>query len=121
MEKILLKKEILEKLDITRIMRKVAHNEAFHFFRANGDPTGLNALSLIDFAKKLKQVDVKSIEFHFKRKDFEKWISTIIGDPELAKKIGRIKKDSNGEKLRMQIMRIIMKRIVDFTIERLSS
>jgi trans-2-enoyl-CoA reductase len=35
----------------------------------------------------IEQVDVKSVRFHFLRKDFEKWVEEVLEDDVLAKKI----------------------------------
>ncbi len=63
----------------------------------------------------LKVVDVKSVNFHFKRGDFQKWILNIIGDAKLSNRIGKISKDVHGEKLRNELARIIKEQDVEQT------
>jgi hypothetical protein len=47
-------------------------------------------MSLADFVEKLASVDVQSVNFHYPRKDFEKWIREVFGDSELAVRLSRI-------------------------------
>jgi hypothetical protein len=105
------KKTTADMATITKIMRTVPSNEGFHFSKAPGDPTGKVATSLTDFAAKLRLVDIRSVNFHFPRQDFEKWLRNIIGDTELATRIGRIKRDTHGETLRNEIIRVVKGRV----------
>ena len=88
------------------IMRSVSNHEGFHFYKEQGQLTGRVTTSLADFAQQLEAVDVRSVNFHFKRHDFEKWIRDIIGDIELSTKMSRIRKESHGEKLRNKLVQI---------------
>ena len=92
-------------------MRAVSRHERFHFYREQGDSTGKVATSLTEFVKQLGAVDVHSINFHFKRRDFEKWIRDVIGDVELATKIGKIRKGAHGEKLRSELVQLVKGRL----------
>ena len=105
------KKTVLDKAASSRILRTVPSHEGFHFFRAPGDSTGKVATSLADFVEKLRTVDIRSVNFHFPRQDFEKWLRDIIGDAELSRRINRIKKETHGEKLRSEIIQIVKVRI----------
>jgi hypothetical protein len=105
------KKAVLDKAAVSRILRTVPSHEGFHFFRALGDATGKVATSLPDFAEKLRTVDIRSINFHFPRQDFEKWLRDIIGDSELSRRISRIGKETRGEKLRSEIIQIVKARV----------
>jgi hypothetical protein len=91
--------------------KELSKEKAFYFFTAIGNYTGESAASIEDFTEKIVRVDIKSIEFHFYRGDFEKWIAEIIGDKELAEQIKKLK-DQNltGEKLRNRLYQIISKR-----------
>lgn len=62
----------------SKILRTVSTTEAFHFFTDVGQYQGEFAASLADFAEKLKTVPLSSIEFHFKRGDFERWIREML-------------------------------------------
>lgn len=105
------KKAVLDKATVSNILRTVPSHEGFHFYKAPGDSTGKVATNLTDFVEKLRTVDIRSINFHFPRQDFEKWLREIIGDSVLSRKIGSIGKETHGEKLRSEIMQIVKGRI----------
>ena len=105
------KKAVLDKATVSKILRTVPSHEGFHFFKALGDSTGKVATNLTDFVGKLATVDIRSINFHFQRQDFEKWLKDVIGDSELSRKISSIGKETHGEKLRSEIIRIVKGRI----------
>jgi len=90
--------------------KKPSKENAFYFFISIGNYTGESATSIEDFLKKIESIDIKSIEFHFHRGDFEKWVAETIGDKELAERIKKLQ-DQNltGEKLRNQLHLIISK------------
>lgn len=107
-------KSVLNKALISKILRRVPEQEGFHFYLAIGEPTGETAVSLADFVNKIETVDVRSINFHFHRKDFEKWIRGAIGDAELALRVGRIDKTRlsiQAEMLRNEIIRVVKTRL----------
>src|SRR5690242_15240826 len=57
------------------ILRPVPPDEGFRFYRAENVPAGVSAAhDLRDFLEKLRTVEVVSIEFHFYRGDFERWV-----------------------------------------------
>ncbi len=108
------RKAVLNKDSVSRIQRSVPEQEGFHFYLAVGEPTGETAVSLADFVNKMETVDVRSVSFHFPRKDFEKWIRGVIGDAELALRIGRIGRTRlgiQGEALRSEILRVLKARL----------
>jgi hypothetical protein len=110
------RKPVLDETLISRILRRVSEQEGFHFFRSIGDPTGETAVSLVDFLSKMEVVDVRSVNFHFPRKDFETWIREVTGDAELALRIGRIQKNLQGEALRNEIIRKVKARLNEFKV-----
>lgn len=55
----------------SRILRTLPREKAFYFFTSIGNCTGENASSLKQFMDKINQVNMKSLEFHFYRGDFE--------------------------------------------------
>ena len=82
------------------ILSPVPVEKAFHFYHALNQPSGVYADSLKDFVAKIQNVDLKSIEFHVPRKDFELWIRSL-GDLELAKKLGLLRmRKLSGDDLR---------------------
>lgn len=107
------KKKVLDKTNISKIVRTVPHHEGFHFFRGLGDSTGKVAISLTDFVEKMRSVDIRSVNFHFKRQDFAKWVRDTTGDSELSMRISRIRKETHGEKLRNEIIQIVKSRLAE--------
>jgi hypothetical protein len=74
-----------------KTLRSLPREQAFYFFTSIGNYTGESAVSLEEFAKKILQVNVKSIEFHLYRGDFEKWITETLEENTLADKIKNLK------------------------------
>ena len=95
----------------SRILRTVPIQEAFLFFTDIGQYNGEFAPSLSDFCEKLKSVPLKSIEFHFKRGDYERWIRDTLGDEHLTNRISKIDRSTQGEELRTTIQRIAKNRL----------
>jgi len=96
---------------VSKILGTVSTTEAFHFFTDIGQYTGKSATSLADFSEKLKMVQLKSIEFHFGRGDFERWIRETLGDEYLANGISKIDRSVHGEALRTAIERTVENRL----------
>jgi hypothetical protein len=108
------RKSVLNKDLVSKILRSVPEQEGFHFYLAIGEPTEETAVSLADLVEKMETVDVRSVNFHYPRKDFEKWIRQVIGDAELALRlgrIGRIRVGIQGEALRNEIIRAVKVRL----------
>lgn len=86
----------------------VSANEPFLFYVDEGEKsyTGIMAWSLKGLLDALKKVDIRSIEFHNSRGDFERWADESILDKTLA---GRLKKirlsETKGEPLAKAIMK----------------
>ena len=99
-----------DKKQAENILRLVPIDKAFHFHTGIGQYLGIYATSLSDFCSKIKTVNVKSIEFHIPRRDFESWIGSL-GDSELAKKIGAIRVAGLlGENLRQKMYETVKSR-----------
>ena len=95
----------------SRILRTLPREKAFYFFTSIGNYTGESAASLKEFTEKISEVNVKSLEFHFYRGDFEKWTSEVLEDKELAEQIGTFRDLSpTGEKLKNELHRILIRR-----------
>jgi len=66
---------------------------------------------LEEFVKKIGEVNAKSLEFHFYRGDFDKWVAEILEDRELAEEIKGLKNVKPvGDSLRGQLYLIVSKR-----------
>ena len=61
----------------------------------------------------MKTIDVKSVDFHFKRRDFQKWIRETLGDIALTNEINKIKKSIHGEELRDKIFQTLERRLTE--------
>jgi hypothetical protein len=94
-----------------KILRTLPREKAFYFFTSIGNYTGESATSLKEFTDKINEVNVKSLEFHFYRGDFEKWTAEVLEDKELAEYIQKLQKLSlTGDKLRIQLYTTVSRR-----------
>lgn len=83
-----------------KILEKASPKNAFHFYLGIGQPLEASSDNLVDFCKKILSVDIRSIEFHMVRGDFESWIR-FLGDIELVERLKLIKEANlTGEALR---------------------
>ena len=95
----------------SRTLRTLPREKSFYFFTSIGNYTGESAASLKEFMAKITEVNVKSLEFHFYRGDFEKWMAEVLEDKELAEQIGTFRKMSPiGENLKNGLYRILVRR-----------
>lgn len=95
---------------VSRILSSVSSEKAFHFYKGRGEYLQVFANSLNDFREKIRAIDVKSVEFHVPRRDFELWFQGL-GDFELAEKMGEIRKMSlSGEHLRQKVYETVRSR-----------
>ena len=92
-----------------KVIKTVPREKAFYFFTSIGNYTGGSASSLKEFMEKINEVNVKSLEFHLYRGDFEKWIAEVLEDKELAEEIRKLQKfNLVGDTLRKQLYTIIL-------------
>ena len=92
-------------------LRKPEQIAPFHFCIDVGDYTGISAASYEDFLTSIKQVNGKSLNFHVKRGDFERWVLDVLKDEKLAKEMGKLKKQKlRGQALRNRLYRIVSNR-----------
>ena len=96
----------------TKALKNVPREKAFYFFTSIGNYTGKSASSLKEFMEKINEVNVKSLEFHLYRGDFEKWINEVLEDEELAAEVRQLQKTNlTGEALRHQLYETISRRV----------
>lgn len=94
-----------------KVLRKLSREGAFYFFTSIGNYIGLFACCLEEFLSVIKDVDVKSLEFHLERGDFEKWIRLSIGDGELAERVGKLRDAGlKGDDLRRRLYNVVSER-----------
>ena len=97
------------------ILRPLSIEKAFHFYYDLNQHSGVHADSLKDFVDKIQNVNLKSIEFHVPRKDFEFWIRSL-GDLELSKKLELLRmRNLSGENLRKEVYEIVKSRCEKLT------
>ena len=102
--------------DSSRILRAVPREKAFYFFTSIGNYTGSSAVSLKEFMERINAVNVKSLEFHLSRRDFEKWTAEVLEDKWLANEINRIMRSGlTGETLRNQLYLTVSRRFKRLT------
>lgn len=82
---------MLSELKTSRVLRSLSREKAFYFFTSIGNYTGESAASLEEFVKKILDVNVKSLEFHLYRGDFERWVAETLEDSVLTSKIRQLK------------------------------
>jgi hypothetical protein len=88
----------------------------FYFCVDVGKYTGINAASYEDFLTSIRQVEAKSLSFHIEREDFQKWVSNVLKDENLAEEIGKIKNQKlRGQALRNRLYRAVFKRYNELT------
>lgn len=86
-----------------KILSKTPPENAFYFYAGIDLPLGVSSDSLTDLCEKIRSIDVRSIEFHEARGDFESWIH-YLGEIELEKRLGLIKEANlTGEALREKL------------------
>lgn len=94
-----------------RILSPVNPERAFYFYADIGMPIDAVAHSLKEFGERLKTLDVKSLEFHLGRGDFERWVY-MLGDAELVKAMVKLRGlGFSGEKLRAELVRSVQTRL----------
>ena len=95
----------------SRTLKNVSREKAFHFFTSVGNPTGTSASSLKEFMERVNDVNIKALEFHLQRGDFEKWVEDTLQDKDLAWEIKRLQKFSlKGDALRNQLKAVVSRR-----------
>lgn len=95
-----------------RLNGYMKHMHHFCFCWSEGHYMGESATSLKELAEKIKEIDGKSLEFHFHRRDFERWLTQALGETELAEEIFNLRgQNPVGETLRSQLYEIISQRL----------
>ena len=93
-----------------------AANEPFLFYSGLGEEnfTGIKVWSLMGLVDAFRKVDVKLIEFHNKKGDFEKWARFSLLDEVLAKKFESVRLSGvQGEELRRDLQEAANRRSIE--------
>jgi len=97
------------------ILGSLSLEKAFHFYYAINQYSGVHATSLNDFVDKIQTVNLKCIEFHVPRRDFELWIRSL-GDMGLSKKLEMLRmRRLSGETLRKEVYETVNSRCEELT------
>jgi len=84
--------------------------KAFYFYTSFGEYTGILASTIDGFLDALEIVPIESVEFHTKRRDYERWTRDVLLSNELADCIGDIRRMAvTGERLRRDLIRVTEK------------
>jgi hypothetical protein len=100
-------------VDSLDLLRTVPEDNGFHFYIADGKPTGITAVSMVDFGQKLGTVPVQSVDYHYPKGNFQTWFNETIGDHTLAQRISNTKKGLAGEDLRKALLKVVLVRIAE--------
>lgn len=104
------------KEECLKILKTLPREKAFYFFTSIGNYTGESASSLKEFMEKINEVNIKSLEFHLYRGDFEKWIDETLEDKELAAEIRSLKSfNYSGTTLKEHLFSLVAKRYKELT------
>jgi alpha-amylase len=95
-----------------RMLRPFPAERGFTFFYEFARPTQMTVYSIEEFSAAISAVDLKSIEFHTERGDFERWIRHVMGDTILADRLREAANQrSRGEALRKKTASAVDQRI----------
>ncbi len=84
--------------------------KAFYFYTGFGQYTGLLAATIENFVEALQKVNIESIEFHSKRRDFERWTRDVLDSNDLADGIEDLRERGlTGEELRCRLIEVTKK------------
>jgi hypothetical protein len=73
--------------------------------------TGKTVWSLKGLERTIEQISMKSIEFHIKRRDMEKWAENSLHDKTLARELMKVRADKlEGEQLRKTLVKLLKKK-----------
>jgi len=101
----------VDKTHASKVLALVPRDKGFHFYTGLHQYTHVIAHSLPEFAEKLQKIDVKAVEFHVSRKDFEQWFQSL-GDVELARRLGAIRDiHLRAEDLRARVHEAVKRRV----------
>ena len=105
------KKSPIDRDKALLITSSVPAEKGFHFFTDIQKPTGILATSIFDFLEQLRKVDLKSLEFHFKRNDFSKWLREVVRDDWLANEFEKLHAvELSADRLRSRLVEVTEER-----------
>ncbi len=97
--------------EATKLLRTVAPERAFYFYKGIGEPLGSASKNLAEFADSVRSIDPTSVKFHLERGDFESWFK-LLGDQSLASQVASIRrKNASPIEARTKISSIVSLRV----------
>lgn len=72
------------------LLAPLPSNKQFYFHTDGQAPAIRPAASLWEFRQALPKLSLKTIKFHLERHDFEKWLSEVMHDDELARQVRKL-------------------------------
>ena len=78
-----------------KVLQKILPEEKSFYFWSDSGYLGFNANNLQLFIEIMNYIQKESIEYHFKRKDFEKWLKDEFQLKELAEKISELHENTD--------------------------
>lgn len=94
----------------------VAADEPFLFYTGVGEKnfTGIKAWSLEGLGKALEKISVDVLEFHNRRRDYEKWAEKSLSDKTLAGQFRKARLSKlKGEQLRKSLIKVVNDRFLE--------
>jgi len=106
----------LEKPELAakRLLRRLPAGMGFTFSYEFSRSSLLTIHSLDEFFSALKTIEIGSIQYHIERRDFERWLSQVVGDDKLADQILTVNNSNKkliGEALRKKLLAITARRL----------
>lgn len=87
------------------------------YFRQSGSSGPYTAANLWEFRDALQTIPPRTLDYHLRRGDFERWLREVLHDEELARRIRKIK----NRNLEPDRLRVVLARIVSDRYEELES
>jgi hypothetical protein len=101
----------ISKNEAAKMLRTVAPDKAFYFYKEIGEPLGSASNSLNQFADLVKDINPSSVKFHIERGDFGAWFR-MLGDRALASKVNFMRgKNISPEELRARLSSTVTLRV----------
>jgi len=83
----------------------------FYFYGGEGRYLGRAAANLWEFREALGEVPAESAVYHLERGDFERWLTAVLHDEELARQVHKLNgRGLKGETLRQALLDVVVQR-----------
>jgi hydroxymethylpyrimidine pyrophosphatase-like HAD family hydrolase/DNA-binding NarL/FixJ family response regulator len=83
----------------------------FYFYHGDGQYLGRVAANLWEFREVVGNLPVSSLHYHLERGDFERWLSDVLHDDELARRVHKVAgRNHRGEGMRQALLEVVAER-----------